>query len=121
YESYREHILRVVRRRLHHPLRNRYDSCDFVQSVWMSFFGRGLDKNQFDSPKELVAFLQKMALFKVVEAYRKGTQTARHDCRNERSLQEVHRKESRGRSRPTSPGRRRRPARKQPPRSAGRT
>jgi len=89
YESYREHILRVVRRRLHHPLRNRFDSCDFVQSVWMSFFGRGLEKNQFDSPKELVAFLQKMAMFKVIDAYRKGKQTARHDCSNERSLQEV--------------------------------
>ncbi|MBI1916874.1 MAG: sigma-70 family RNA polymerase sigma factor [Planctomycetes bacterium] len=89
YESYRANILRVVRRRLHHPLRNRFDSCDFVQSVWMSFYGRGLEKTPFESPKELAAFLQKMALFKVVQACRKGMQTTRYDCSNERSLQEV--------------------------------
>jgi len=89
YENYREDILKVVRRRLHHPLRNRFDSCDFVQSVWMSFYGRGLEKTPFDSPKELVIFLQRMAQFKVIEAYRKGTRTARYDCSNERSLQEV--------------------------------
>jgi len=89
YESYREHILRVVRRRLHHPLRNRFDSCDFVQSVWTSFFGRVTKTCQFDSPQALVAFLKKMALFKVVDAYRKGTQTARHNCSNERSLNDA--------------------------------
>src|SRR5947208_9384089 len=62
YESYRAHILKVVRRRLHHPLRNRFDSYDFVQSVWLSFYEDGLEKTPFDGPKELAAFLQKMAV-----------------------------------------------------------
>ncbi len=88
HASYGEHILRVVRRRLHHPLRNRFDSCDFVQSVWKSFFARVTKTCQFDSPQALDAYLQKMARGKVADAYRKGTQTARHNCRNEHSLHE---------------------------------
>src|SRR5262245_28203038 len=72
YECYRESILREVRRRLHQRLRSRFDSCDFVQSVLKSFFGRVTKTCQFDSPQALVAYLKKMALFKVVDAYRKG-------------------------------------------------
>jgi RNA polymerase sigma factor (sigma-70 family) len=89
YRSYREYILKAVRRRLHHPLRNRFDSCDFVQSVWGSFYGRGLEKTPFESPQELVSLLQQMARCKVIDAYRKDTQSGNRDCENERSFEEV--------------------------------
>ena len=38
-QTYGPHIQRVVRRRLHHKLRSKFDSVDFVQMVWVSFFG----------------------------------------------------------------------------------
>ena len=37
-ETYGPHIQRVVRRRLHQSLRSKFDSVDFVQMVWASFF-----------------------------------------------------------------------------------
>ena len=36
-ERYKQPIFRAIRRRLHKELRSRYDSEDFVQSVWSSF------------------------------------------------------------------------------------
>ena len=86
YEHYREHILRVVRRRLHQPLRSRYDSCDLEQSVWASFFDRATKTCRFDSPQALVAYLRKMALFKVVDAYRQAVQASRNGRAAERPL-----------------------------------
>src|SRR5262249_14283511 len=37
-DRYGSHILRVVRRKLDKKLRSKFDSVDFLQSVWTSFF-----------------------------------------------------------------------------------
>jgi RNA polymerase sigma factor (sigma-70 family) len=87
YDRYGPSILRVVRQRLHPPLRARFDSCDFLQSVWTSFFAQAVQKRNFDSPEALVAFLRKVALHKVIGAYRKEVQTARRDCSREQQLE----------------------------------
>ncbi len=86
YERYGEHLLRVVRRRLHHPLRTRFDSQDFVQDVWKSFFSDELTQRDFESPSALVAFLIDIAQKKVSGAYRQHAGTAKRAMNRDRSL-----------------------------------
>lgn len=86
YQKYGCHILKVVRRRLHQPLRTRFDSTDFLQSVWTTFFADAARAGTFESPKELIGFLVKVAVRKVAGAYRRGLQTAKDQLHRERSL-----------------------------------
>ncbi len=67
---YGDSVLRVVRRRMHKSMRSRFDSQDFVQAVWASFFAVLSDKSEFAQPDELVAFLTRLAQHKVIEAVR---------------------------------------------------
>jgi RNA polymerase sigma-70 factor (ECF subfamily) len=85
-----------VRRRLHSKLRPKFDSLDFVQDVWASFFaitaaaraagGEAANAQQFDSPSALAAFLAKVARNKVAEACRTRLERAKHDVNRENSL-----------------------------------
>ncbi len=86
YDRYAGHIVRVVRRRLQPPLRARFDSSDFVQSVWAAFFGRAAKRHHFDGPEALVAFLARVTVGKVAGAYRRDVRAARRACTRERSL-----------------------------------
>jgi RNA polymerase sigma factor (sigma-70 family) len=80
YDRYGHHILHVVRRRLHSRLRSKFDSLDFVQDVWASFFaataatpasGNAAEGGQrFESPSALAAFLATVARNKVAQAFR---------------------------------------------------
>jgi RNA polymerase sigma-70 factor (ECF subfamily) len=66
YETYVKYVLICVRHRMWHKLRSRFDSQDFVQQVWASFFdGRG-ELPDFQTPEDLIAYLQAMAQKKVV-------------------------------------------------------
>lgn len=64
-------ILRTVRRRMNHRLRERFDSEDFAQAVWASFFGQISVLPKFGSADDLAAFLGRMACNKVIDAGRK--------------------------------------------------
>lgn len=59
-----------IRRRLPPGLRARYDSADFVQSVWASFFAAGPLMPPFEDADELRAYLTAMARNKVIDAAR---------------------------------------------------
>jgi RNA polymerase sigma factor (sigma-70 family) len=87
YERYNDQVRRVVRRYLDHRLRKIYDSDDFAQSVWASFFHTPADRYTFHSPQALVRFLSRVASNKVIETNRKRMQTARHGIRREDSLE----------------------------------
>jgi RNA polymerase sigma factor (sigma-70 family) len=87
-ERYGHHIVRVVRRRLHRKLRSKFDSEDFVQAVWASFFALDLSRYQFDSPEALIGFLANLARNKVVEEVRLRLHTLKHDITREHSLYE---------------------------------
>ncbi len=65
YETYGRHVIRCVRHRLWRRMRTRFDSQDFSQQVWASFF---LHENlpDFETPDELMAFLGAMAERKVI-------------------------------------------------------
>ncbi len=85
-ERYGPHVQRVVRKRLNRRLRSRFDSLDFVQDVWASFFAGPPGNRHFENPEKLIAFLVTVARNKVVEAVRRGLMT-RHNLNRERSLE----------------------------------
>ena len=85
-DLYAEHIYRAVRRRLNRVLRPRFDSQDFVQAVWASFFGHRSQIVKFDRAEELIAFLSRVAGNKVIDAFRHRLQTQKANVNRERSI-----------------------------------
>jgi RNA polymerase sigma-70 factor (ECF subfamily) len=84
--DYQSHILRVVRRRLTPRLRSRFDSLDYVQDVWSSFFAQPPRDHDFEDPAALVAYLERMAQFKVGEVHRQAG-TLKNDIHREQPLE----------------------------------
>lgn len=88
-ERYGDDIRRAVRRTLDRRLRSKFDSLDFVQLVWSSFFRTRGRAQQFNHPGELAAFLYKMARNKVGMETRRRLNTEKFDVKRERSLDDV--------------------------------
>jgi RNA polymerase sigma-70 factor (ECF subfamily) len=65
YETYVQHVLRGVRLRLWQRMRSRFDSQDFAQQVWASFFVDPENLPNFKTPEDLVNYLMSMAFNKV--------------------------------------------------------
>lgn len=70
-EEYGSTILRAVRRRMNNRLRDRFDSEDFAQAVWASFFGHLSIVSRITTEGELAGFLGKMASNKVIDEGRR--------------------------------------------------
>jgi RNA polymerase sigma factor (sigma-70 family) len=87
FDEYGDHIRRVVRQRLHERLRSQFDSLDFTQDVWASFFAGSPEQYTFSSPGELVTFLCRVARNKVTEAFRKGFQSRKGNLASVRRLE----------------------------------
>ncbi len=85
-ERYGSHILLAVRRRLNRKLRSKFDSTDFVQAVWASFFAER-DLGRFRGPEDIAAFLEAMARNKVIDEVRCRFQTRRYNIGREHSLE----------------------------------
>src|SRR5208282_623233 len=77
----------MVRGRLPKLLRSQFDSMDFVQAVWQSFFA-DLRKGtrQFENVHHLRGFLAGVARNKVFEEHRRLTRTKKHAVAREQSL-----------------------------------
>jgi RNA polymerase sigma-70 factor (ECF subfamily) len=86
--EYQRPILRVVRRTLLPQYRSRYDSLDFVNDVWASFFASPPRNVRFDDPQSLVAYLARMARNKIGEVRRRHG-TAKNDVDREKPLDVV--------------------------------
>ena len=70
---YEAQVRLVVRRQLPRILRSRFDSLDFLQSVWGSFFRRmKAGPDEFEDPRSLIAFLARAAKNKVIDEYRRA-------------------------------------------------
>lgn len=83
---YEAKVRLVVRRQLPGLLRSRFDSQDFLQSVWGSFFRRmRAGPEELDTPENLVAFLARAARNKVIDEYRRAS-SKKHNVRREESL-----------------------------------
>jgi RNA polymerase sigma factor (sigma-70 family) len=83
HSLYGEHILRVVRYRLHQRLRSKFDSYDFVQDVWASFFTDIPHKHIFKSSQDLIGFLTEVARNKVAQAVRTRMQRQKFNVNRE--------------------------------------
>jgi len=70
-EKYGRHVLRAVRRKLNASLRSKFDSADFVQAVWASFFESRQRILEFPTAAALVEFLSQMARNKVTDESRR--------------------------------------------------
>jgi RNA polymerase sigma factor (sigma-70 family) len=82
--QYGEYIMKAVRRRLPRRLRTKFDSDDFVQDVWTSFFRE--PESNFNGPDHLAAYLMRLAQNKVVDAKRARIDTQKHDLAREEPL-----------------------------------
>lgn len=67
---YLPHVRAAVRRRLGTGMRSRFDSVDFAQEVWLSFFRNAIDRAELRDEHSLIAYLSQMAQLKVVEEHR---------------------------------------------------
>jgi RNA polymerase sigma-70 factor (ECF subfamily) len=85
-ERYGDDIRRAVRRLLNHKLRSKFDSLDFVQVVWASFFRARGRLEEFETPQALAAFLITMTRNKVVMEHRRRLQTEKYNVNRETEL-----------------------------------
>jgi RNA polymerase sigma-70 factor (ECF subfamily) len=92
-EAYGSHLQRYVRRSLSREMRTRFDSVDFVQVVWASFFREPEKLRRISSPAELMAYLATLARNKVVTEVRREVHTQKRDMRREIRLDAVHDKD----------------------------
>jgi RNA polymerase sigma-70 factor (ECF subfamily) len=83
---YEAEVRLVVRRQLPRLLRSRFDSLDFLQSVWGSFFRRVRSgPTEFEDSRHLVAFLARAAKNKVIDEYRRAA-SRKQDMHREEPL-----------------------------------
>jgi RNA polymerase sigma factor (sigma-70 family) len=83
---YEAEVRLVVRRQLPRLLRSRFDSLDFLQSVWGSFFRRlRVGPTEFEDSRHLVAFLARAAKNKVIDEYRRAA-SQKHDMHREEPI-----------------------------------
>ena len=85
-ELYGPHIHRVVRRLLDRRLRSQFDSVDFVQAVWASFFREPDQIRSFETAPELAGYLAAAARNKVIDEARRRLGTKKYDVKIERSF-----------------------------------
>ena len=85
-DTYGPHIQRVVRRKLNQKLRSKFDSLDFVQMVWASFFAEREKMAGFTEPDDLIRYLAKIAQRKLLQESRRCLRGQKHNLGRERAL-----------------------------------
>lgn len=93
-EVYGPHIQRVIRRKLSFKLRSKFDSLDFVQMVWGSFFTEPEKIRDFNEPGDLIRYLARMGINKVLNESRRRLEYGAHNVRREQSLDSPHEPET---------------------------
>jgi RNA polymerase sigma-70 factor (ECF subfamily) len=88
YNEFAGLVLQFVRRSLGKApqLRTLFDSSDFRQDVFASFFTRVLPRRSFESPEEMAAFLRGMVDKKVLAARRKWLDRAKRSLARQAPL-----------------------------------
>jgi RNA polymerase sigma-70 factor (ECF subfamily) len=89
FELCKYRVYAAVRRRLNRQMRSKFDSQDFVQDMWASFFTNIAQISRFSTEEELIGFLIRIAGNKVADEYRKRFKTEKHDINRERYLGEA--------------------------------
>jgi RNA polymerase sigma factor (sigma-70 family) len=84
--KYGSQVERTIRRMLSPSLRSKFDTGDFIQAVWASFFRDRDQFSAFEHAGHLVRFLQGIANNKVLQESRKRLDTVKSNVRRERPL-----------------------------------
>lgn len=84
--KYQEFVVSVVRQYMGKQIRRRFDSIDFTQQVWASFFRRYPQLDDFNEPDNLKAFLRTLAQNKVIDQTRRNLKRKSDKDVRERSL-----------------------------------
>jgi RNA polymerase sigma-70 factor (ECF subfamily) len=85
-QRYGRHLLYIIRGRMHRKLRSKFDSLDFLQDVWASFFAHPPPQHAFDGPEAFIAFLTRLANNKVAEVTRQRLTGHKFNVNREHSL-----------------------------------
>ncbi len=80
-------VYRIVRRNLSRKLRSQFDSGDFVQAMWASFFDNLSVISKFDRPENLVAFLGRVARNKVIDEGRRRLKSQKRNVQSQVSIE----------------------------------
>ena len=80
---YGGYVRRAVRRVLSQKMRAKFDSLDFVQLVWRSFFRARDEADCFEGPQHLVVFLAGVASKKVQSECRRRLSTEKYGVERE--------------------------------------
>lgn len=88
-QRYGGHIREVVRQHLNGRLRTQFDSVDFQQEVWKSFFTGAARHHAFGSPEALVRYLARMASNKVIDVHRRRLGSTAHGTSRERPYGDI--------------------------------
>lgn len=84
---FEDDVRRMVRSQLPRALRSQFDSMDFAQAVWQSFFEDLKTRSEeFESASHLRGFLKGVARNKVFEQYRRLTRTEKYSLAKEERL-----------------------------------
>jgi RNA polymerase sigma factor (sigma-70 family) len=86
HERFGPHLRRVIRRKLAPVLRREFDSQDFLQDVWASFFRAPAAARLFDQPEQLVAYLAGIAYHKVADVCRNRFETQKNNINRQVAL-----------------------------------
>jgi DNA-directed RNA polymerase specialized sigma24 family protein len=82
-ERYDSYMRSVVHHSLNPKLRTKFDSIDFTQAAWASFFRQREEIKAFVNPRQLLEFLKQIARHKVATEHRRFFSTAKHDVNRE--------------------------------------
>lgn len=88
-DTYGSYLMHVIRQNLPTRLRSKFDSTDFYQNVWASFFGQPEVFQRLDGPKDLLNYLRGMARKKLLMENRRRFQTQKYDMNKESSLDDA--------------------------------
>lgn len=84
---FEDEVRMMVRGRLPRAMRSQFDSMDFTQAVWQSFFEDLKDRSEeFENARHLRGFLNGVARNKVFEQYRRLTRTEKYSLAKEERL-----------------------------------
>jgi len=86
FRDYEPYLLYAIRRKLSKRLRSRFDSMDFSQDVWASYFAQPVRKRMFATKNELLAFLTRLAQNKVIDATRRRLAAQKYNVNREQSI-----------------------------------
>ena len=86
FRHYEPLLIRAIRKRLTRRIRSKFDSIDFAQDVWASFFTEEQQRREFQTPEDLLAFLTRIAQNKVSDKTRQRLKLQKYDVSRELSM-----------------------------------